>query len=176
MEVLFCKIDGRVLGGMQFGALVEVLLCEIGGRALGRMQFRVLVEVLFGHAVWGARGDQHLDSQEFLFVTAKVLEGMLLCEIDDDFGVADVSMLLSTLPRCCLQHHDAACITSMYPYLYRSISLSIYLSTLSIFYLSFYLFVSLCIFLSIIMMLSAASWCCWNHCDAASGFAGVVAP
>ena len=29
--MLFCEIDGRVLGGMQFRVLVEVPLCEIGG-------------------------------------------------------------------------------------------------------------------------------------------------
>ena len=29
VEVLFCKIDGRVLGGMWLGVLVEVLFCEI---------------------------------------------------------------------------------------------------------------------------------------------------
>ena len=31
MDVLFCDIDGRVLEGLQFQALVEVPLCEIGG-------------------------------------------------------------------------------------------------------------------------------------------------
>ena len=62
MEVLFCEIDGWVLGGMRFGVLVEVLFCEIDGQVLGVMQFRVLVEVLFcevgarGHAVSGAGG------------------------------------------------------------------------------------------------------------------------
>ena len=45
MEVLLCEIDGRVLGGTQFGVLVEVLFCEIDGRVLGGMQFGVLVEV-----------------------------------------------------------------------------------------------------------------------------------
>ena len=73
VEVLLCESDGRVLGGMQFGVLVEVLFCESwpgegiqfgvlveglfcesvclfcesDGRVLGGMQFRVLVEVLF---------------------------------------------------------------------------------------------------------------------------------
>ena len=66
VEVLFCEIDSRALGGMQFEVLVEVLLCEIDGRVLGGMQFGVLVEVtggaLFceldgqGHVVWGAGG------------------------------------------------------------------------------------------------------------------------
>ena len=42
MEVLFCEIGGRVLGGMQFRVLVEVPLCEIDGRVLGGMQLRVL--------------------------------------------------------------------------------------------------------------------------------------
>ena len=39
VEVLFCE-DGRVLGGMQFGVLVdmvEVLLCEIDDRVLRGM-------------------------------------------------------------------------------------------------------------------------------------------
>ena len=48
-----------MLGGMQFGVLVEVLLCEIDGRVLGGMQFGVLVEVLFceldGWAVGGSK-------------------------------------------------------------------------------------------------------------------------
>ena len=34
VEVLFCELDGRVLP-----ALVEVPLCEIDGRVLGGMQF-----------------------------------------------------------------------------------------------------------------------------------------
>ena len=42
MEVLFCELDGGVLGGMQFRVLVEAPLCEIGS-----MYFGVLVEVLF---------------------------------------------------------------------------------------------------------------------------------
>ena len=46
MEVLFCKVDGLVLGGMQLRALVEVPLCEIDGRVLGGMQFAVLITVL----------------------------------------------------------------------------------------------------------------------------------
>ena len=45
MEVLFCEIGGRVLGGMQFRVLVEVPLCEIGSRVLGGMQFAVLIKV-----------------------------------------------------------------------------------------------------------------------------------
>ena len=36
-----------MLGGMQFGVLVEVLFCELDGWVLGGMQFGVLVEVLF---------------------------------------------------------------------------------------------------------------------------------
>ena len=33
---MICEIEGRVLGGMQFGVLVvEVLFCESDGRALG---------------------------------------------------------------------------------------------------------------------------------------------
>ena len=60
VEVLFCELDGWVLGGMQFGVLVEVLFCELDGWVLGGMQFGVLVEVLFceldGWAVWGAGG------------------------------------------------------------------------------------------------------------------------
>ena len=46
MEVLFCKVDGLVLGGMQFRVLVEVPLCETDGRVLGGMQFAVLITVL----------------------------------------------------------------------------------------------------------------------------------
>ena len=42
---VICEIAGRVLGGMQFGVLVEVLFCELDGRALGGVQFAVLVEV-----------------------------------------------------------------------------------------------------------------------------------
>ena len=49
MEVLFCEIDGRVLGGMQFGVLVEVLVevlfCESDGPGWPGAR---------GHAVWGA--------------------------------------------------------------------------------------------------------------------------
>ena len=41
MEVLFCELDGRALGVMQFRVLVEVLFCEVGAR---------------GHAVSGAGG------------------------------------------------------------------------------------------------------------------------
>ena len=36
---MFCEIDGRVLGGMQFRALVEVLFCKIDGQVLGVMWF-----------------------------------------------------------------------------------------------------------------------------------------
>ena len=70
---MICEIDGRVLGGMQFGVLVQVLFegggaflrdrrlvqvllevlvtvwahyCETDGRVLGGMQFGVLAEVL----------------------------------------------------------------------------------------------------------------------------------
>ena len=32
---MICEIEGRVLGGMQFGVLVEVLLCELDGRVPG---------------------------------------------------------------------------------------------------------------------------------------------
>ena len=55
---MICEIDGRVLGGMQFGVLVQVLLelavavwarfCKIEGRVLGGMQFRVLVQCFGG--------------------------------------------------------------------------------------------------------------------------------
>ena len=44
--MLFCKIDGRVPGGMQFRVLLEVPLCETDGRVLGGMQFAVLITVL----------------------------------------------------------------------------------------------------------------------------------
>ena len=43
VEVLFCEIDSRALGGMQIGALVEVLFCKSDGRVLGGMRFGVLV-------------------------------------------------------------------------------------------------------------------------------------
>ena len=43
--MLLCELDGRVLGGMQFGGLgCWMLLCELDGRALGGMQFEVLVD------------------------------------------------------------------------------------------------------------------------------------
>ena len=35
-----------MLGGMQFGVLVEALFCELDGWVSGGMQFGVLVEVL----------------------------------------------------------------------------------------------------------------------------------
>ena len=47
---MICEIEGRVLGGMQFGVLVEVLFCELDGRVLGAMQFAVLPGAR-GHAV-----------------------------------------------------------------------------------------------------------------------------
>ena len=70
---VICEIEGQVLGGMQFGVLVEVLFFELDGRVLGGMQFGVLVEVPLckidgqvlgggavlqarGHVVWGAGG------------------------------------------------------------------------------------------------------------------------
>ena len=64
------KIDGRVLGGMQFGLLVQVVFwCTQGG-----MQFGVLLVVLsdtvcgelvevFGHAGDGAGACLHLDGR-----------------------------------------------------------------------------------------------------------------
>ena len=39
--MLFCELDG-----IQLGLLVEVPLCEIGGRVLGGMQFGVLVDAV----------------------------------------------------------------------------------------------------------------------------------
>ena len=51
---MICETEGRVLGGVQFGVLVEVLFCESDGVQRG-MQFGVLVEVLFATVtVWGA--------------------------------------------------------------------------------------------------------------------------
>ena len=61
---MICEIEGRVLGGMQFGVLVDaafqawrpgvrghavwgcwwMLLCELDGRVLRGMQFGVLVD------------------------------------------------------------------------------------------------------------------------------------
>ena len=61
--MLFCELDGRVLGGMQLGVLVEVPLCEIDGRVLGGNAVWVVGggAVLRerwpgarGHAIWGA--------------------------------------------------------------------------------------------------------------------------
>ena len=67
---MFCKIDGLVLGGVQFGVLVKVLvgvLIEVlmavrahlfkvdGRRVLGVMQFGVLAQVLF----WGVAVRAH---------------------------------------------------------------------------------------------------------------------
>ena len=40
--MLFCELDGRVLGGMQFGLLVDAVLRA--GRVLWGMQFGVLVD------------------------------------------------------------------------------------------------------------------------------------
>ena len=70
--MLFCELDGRVLGGMQFGVLVDAVLrnCRPGaggyavwgvgggdGRDLERMQFAALAEVVLVQVVWGtARG------------------------------------------------------------------------------------------------------------------------
>ena len=54
------KIDGRVLGGMQFGgagagAVLGVTVClHLYGRVHGGMQFGVLVLVVFWDAIWGA--------------------------------------------------------------------------------------------------------------------------
>ena len=54
------KIDGRVLGGMQFGGagagavLGVTVFLHLDGRAHGGMQFGVLVLVVFWDAVWGA--------------------------------------------------------------------------------------------------------------------------
>ena len=47
---MICEIESRVLGGMQFGVLVDVLFCELDGRVLGGMQFAVLPGAR-GHAV-----------------------------------------------------------------------------------------------------------------------------
>ena len=35
VEVLFCDVNGWVLGGMRFGVLVEELFGELDGRVLG---------------------------------------------------------------------------------------------------------------------------------------------
>ena len=54
------KIDGRVLGGMQFGVagagavLGVTVFLHLDGRVHGGMQFGVLVLVVFWDAVWGA--------------------------------------------------------------------------------------------------------------------------
>ena len=56
------KIDGRVLGGMQFGVLVQVLFwggdvarafLHLAGRTHGGMQFGVLVLMVLWDAVCG---------------------------------------------------------------------------------------------------------------------------
>ena len=51
-----CEIDGRVLGGTQFGVLGEVLFCESDGRVLGGMQFGVLVRCCFASLRAGCYG------------------------------------------------------------------------------------------------------------------------
>ena len=54
------KIDGRVLGGMQFGGagagavLGVTVFLHLDGRVQGGMQLGVLVQVAFWDAVWGA--------------------------------------------------------------------------------------------------------------------------
>ena len=54
------KIDGRVLGGMQFGGagagavLGVTVFLHLDGRVHGGMQFGVLMLVVFWDAVWGA--------------------------------------------------------------------------------------------------------------------------
>ena len=53
------KIDGRVLGGMQFGGAGAGghgarMFLHLDGRVHGGMQFGVLVLVVFWDAVWGA--------------------------------------------------------------------------------------------------------------------------
>ena len=47
------KIDGRVLGGMQFGVLVQVLFWGDGARAFLHLDGRTQG----GNAVWGAAAD-----------------------------------------------------------------------------------------------------------------------
>ena len=53
VRVHLFKIDGRVLGGMQFGVLVQVLFG--GGRCARIFAFRQ--EDAGGKAVWGAAAD-----------------------------------------------------------------------------------------------------------------------
>ena len=47
------KIDGRLLGGMQFGVLVQVLFWGVTVRAY----FCILTVGRRGNAVWGAAAD-----------------------------------------------------------------------------------------------------------------------
>ena len=63
VEVLLCELDGRVPGGMQLGVLVvEVLFCESDGRVLRACSLGCWWRCCFArltagwHAVWGAGG------------------------------------------------------------------------------------------------------------------------
>ena len=49
LRAQLCEIDDRVLGGMQFGVLVQVLCWGAGAGA-------IWAEGARGHAVWGAGG------------------------------------------------------------------------------------------------------------------------
>ena len=58
--MLFCELDGRVLGGMQFGLLVDAVLRALPGArghavwGAGGCCFASLTAGSRGHAVWGA--------------------------------------------------------------------------------------------------------------------------
>ena len=114
-EVLFCEIDGRVLGGMQLGGMqfgvLVALFCESDGRVLGGMQFGVPVEerlcesdgrVL--HAAWGAGGGAVL--RDLGGMQIGVLVEVLFCDIAIDGRVLGDSLVLAPVLRwgavgCC---------------------------------------------------------------------------
>ena len=53
----FCELDGRVLGGMQFGLLVDAVLRA--GRVLGGMHFWGAGGCCFASLTAGSRGHAH---------------------------------------------------------------------------------------------------------------------
>ena len=89
VEVLLCENDGRVLGGMQFGVLVEVLFCESWPGAKG-IQFGVLVEVLFCESVclFCESDGRVLGGMQF-----RVLVEVLFCELDAVWGGGATAVL-----------------------------------------------------------------------------------
>ena len=90
--MLFCELDGRVLGGTQLGLLVEVPLCEIDGRVLAYslgcwwMLFCEL-DGARGHPAWAAGGGAALrDWRPGARGHAVWGLWMLFCELDSARG------------------------------------------------------------------------------------------